>query len=221
MSNRLGAHYNRYERQDVAGSNDAAFNSNDFKLAFQPNPSPLSIQQEPEIEYTSINHYVTVTSKDRDRTKYPDVSKYVVDFPYDLKNIYSIELIQAIIPDKNNITAEPYLLLKIDEVKDVMLSTDRNIADSFAILPIMPPVVPGGFIELDKRIHENTVKYFQIPKANLSRMSVSITDADGRLFDFGADTSGASPAKALQNIFVFRVVCLEKGRNVLRHRNVF
>ena len=112
------------------------------------------------------------------------------------------------------------MLLKIEELEDVMISNDRHISDSFAILQLAQPTTPGGFIMIDKRIHENTVKYFRAPKASLNKMTVSVTDAYGTPFDFGSD-SPSPPIKSLQNTFVFKVIILEKKRNVLEHRNVF
>ena len=55
--------------------------------------------------------YFTVSSRDRDITVYPDVNRYSVHLPRDYREIHSIELIQGIIPDANNVTREPYLVV--------------------------------------------------------------------------------------------------------------
>jgi len=220
-NNRLGEHYNRYSVPNYLESNirkyDNQLYSNVYANEFN---QPLSVNQENKIEYEEVVQYLTISSKDRDVNTYPTPSRYSINFQTELKNIVSIELIQAIIPDKNSVLAEPYLLLKIEELEDVMISTDRNISDAFAILQLAPPITSGGFIMIDKRIHEHTVKYFRTPKASLNKMTVSVTDAYGTPFNFGAD-SPDPPVKNLQNTFVFRVVVLEKKRNVLEHRNVF
>ena len=218
---RLGEHYNRYSRPNYLESNIRNYESNSYSNAYNPTfNQQLSVQQESKVEYEEVVKYITISSKDRDVDIYPSVSRYSVAFNTELKNIISIELVQAMIPDKNDVLEEPYLLLKIEELEDVMISNDRNISDSFAILQLAPPTTTGGFIMIDKRIHENTVKYFRIPKASLNKMTVTISDAYGTPFDFGSD-SPSPPIKALQNTFVFRVVILEKKRNVLEHRNVF
>jgi hypothetical protein len=202
------------------------YNTNSFAVnkyeTKSNNNSSLSVQREPDIEYEEVNYYLSVSSKERDVSLYPNVNSYVVHFQKEFKNIYSVELIQAIIPDRNDVVNEPYLLLKIDELEDVMVSNDKHVSDAFAILQLAPPTTSGYFIQLDKRIHENTVKYFRIPKASLSKMTVKITDYNGTPFDFldGA-TDSASPNKAYQNTFVFKIVCLEKKRAQLSHRNVF
>jgi hypothetical protein len=137
-----------------------------------------------------------------------------------LKNITSIELIQSIIPDKNNVTDEPYLLLKLDEVKDVMVSNNQHVSDAFAMLLLCSPSKAGAFIQIDQRVHEHTVKYFRQPKANLSKLTVTITDSYGNPFDFGNDAP-SPPNKSYQNTFVFKIVCLEKTRSSLNYRNVY
>ena len=147
------------------------------------------------------------------------MNRYVINLSREFKNIYSIELIQAIIPAKNNVENEPYLLLKIDEIDDVTESVDGHIDNAFAILQLAPPTTPGGFIAIDKRIHENTIKYYQTPKAALSKMTVTITNCDGIPFNFGDDVS--PPQKDLQNTFVFKIVTLDKKRQELSHRNIY
>lgn len=214
---RLGAHYQRYAQTTFGEYNTNQYQQNDYTTAYSK-PTAYSTQQEPDIQYDKCDHYLTVSSKNRNTTQYPSVSNYVVDFQHEFKNIHSIELIQAIVPDKNDVTTEPYLLLKIDELEDVMISADRNVSDAFAILQLCPPTSAGSFIQIDKRIHENVIKYFKTPKSTLSRMTIKITDCDGNLFSFGGD---GSVSKEYQNTFVFKIVCLEKARSPLAHRNVF
>lgn len=214
---RLGAHYQRYEQAKYDEYNQPQYQQNDYNAVYT-NAQQFSTHQEPDIEYEQVDHYLTVSSKNRDSTQYPSVSDYVVNFQHDFKNIHSIELIQAIIPDKNDVIDEPYLLLKIEELEDVMVSLDRHISDAFAILQVCPPTSSGGFIQIDKRIHENVVKCFKTPKSTLSRMTIKISDCDGNIFDFGGS---GSISKEFQNTFVFKIVCLEKKRSSLGHRNVF
>lgn len=218
-----GAHYNRYQQPQVAQSNESCWDSSSYGKVYNPDfNQQLSVEGEKNIEYERTKYYVTVSSRDRDRSAHHNVNHYTVNLPTELKNIVSVELIQAIIPDVNNVVAEPYLILKINEFNDVMISADTNISDSFAILQMSAPVSPGTFIQIDKRIHEHTVKYFKVPKATLSRMTISIIDADGNLFDFGADNPFPnSPKKEIQNTFIFRIVCSEKARDTLNQRLVF
>lgn len=216
---RLGAHYNRYDSPAFLPASSFVFNRNDIAQAFSNDNIGLSVTSEPNIQYETMTHYLVVSSRDRDVSVYPSVSQYTIHLQNEFKNITSMELIQAIIPDKNSVSAEPYLLLKIEELEEVMASNDRNISDSFAILQMASPTTTGGFIQIDKRIHENVVAYFPTPKSALSKLTIRITDLSGTLFDFGNDSP--APLKSLQNTFVFKIETLEKKRNVLNHRNVF
>lgn len=223
MSNQYNNRYNRYQTNPLSESNALNYSGNRYNEVYNElNNAKLSIEQEKNIEYEEVVHYVSISSRDRDYSVYPNVNRYVVNFPTEFKNVSNIQLIQAIIPDQNNVRSEPYLLLKIDELEDVMVSRDRNVSDAFAMIMLSSPPTPGGFISMDTKIHENTVKYFRIPKASLSKMTVSITDCDGVLFDFGESlVSPATPGKSYQNTFVFKVTVLEKKRMSLSHRNVY
>lgn len=216
---RLGAHYNRYDPPAFVPLSSFVFNRNDISQAFANDNIGLSVSSEPNIEYETVTHYLVVSSRDRDVSVYPSVSQYTIHLQNEFKNITSMELIQAIIPDKNSVTSEPYLLLKIEELEEVMSSNDRNVSDAFAILQLAAPITTGGFIHVDKRIHENVVAYFSTPKSTLSKLTVKITDLNGTPFNFGNDSP--PPLKSLQNTFVFKIETLEKKRSVLNHRNVF
>jgi hypothetical protein len=223
MSQRLGQQYDRYN----GNTNYRAFNQYDMETRKyntlnnnNNNQLGLSVKNESDIEYSKRIEYITVSSRDRDISNYPSPSHYSVKLPFELRNIYSIEILNGIIPDKNNVTREPYLLLKVEELNyHIMSSNDKNMTDSFAILHMAPPITPGYFLNVDKKTFEHTVLRFETPKANLSKLTISITDCDGNLFNFGDDSGG--PNKSLQNTFIFRVVVLEKNRNILQHRNVF
>jgi hypothetical protein len=200
--------------------NDRKYESNDIGKVYSTNfNEKFSLSEEPNIDYEGKTYYLTISSKNRNITNNPLVNNYVVYFPTEFKNIYSIELIQAIIPAKNNVETEPYLLLDIDEIQDVVVSSDTNISKSFAILLLAPPTTNGGFIQIDNRIHENTVLNFTTPKASLSKMTISIRDSDGNLFDFGVNSNTLN--KSMQNTFIFKIVVGEKKRTQLNQRNVY
>jgi hypothetical protein len=223
MSNRLGDHYNRYSKTNYSESNINQWNGNNYKDVYSDNFNiKHSLTSEPTIQYEEYTHFISISSKDRDRNVYPDVNNYCITLPQELKNILSVQLIQGIIPAKNNVEAEPYLLLDIDELEEVVISNDINISKSFAILQPSSPITTEGFIQIDKRIHENTVKIYKTPRASLSKLTVSIKDCLGQKINFGTDTLLPIPMdKSLQNTFIFKVVTLEKRRSDLHHRNVF
>lgn len=221
MSKRLGEHYNRYSDNVFLEANKNQLDSQNYDLVYTNNSNAqYSVSQEPDLQYEEKVHYFTISSKDRDVVAYPNVNNYSIKFPNEFKNIHSIELIQAIIPDQNDVQDEPYLLLHVDEIQDVMVSNDKNISNAFAILQLASPTKAGTFIQIDRRIHEYTVKYYDTPKAYLSKMTIKILDSEGNPFNFGTDTP-SPPNKSFQNTFIFKIVTLEKQRRVLNHRNVY
>ena len=136
MSNRLGEHYNRYSDNVFLESNKNQFNNHNYDTVYtNDSNAQYSISQEPDLQYQEKVHYLTISSKDRDVTAYPNVNRYSLKFPNEFKNIQSIELIQGIIPDQNDVQNEPYLLLQVDEIQDVMVSNDKNISN--VISPII------------------------------------------------------------------------------------
>lgn len=214
-TDRLGEHYDRYPNSNITTEwNNYNYNANKIN---NTNDKQLSIIQEPTIKYSTYDYYLTVSSASRDLTNYPSESNYVVFFDSPFKNITNIELIQAIIPDKNSVTAEPYLLLNINEIPDVMSSNNQQLLDAFAIIQLTSPTTAGGFINTDKRIHENIPKVFRTP-VSLSRMSIKITNSAGTVFDFGGT---GSADKQYQNTLVFKITCLETSRDSLNYRNVY
>jgi len=223
MSQRLGEYYNRYNKnQQYDTYNKYDMEVNKYNTNINTNDIPLSIKNEPEIDYIKQIEYVTISSRDRDMSVYPSPNHYCIKLPHDLKNIYSVEIINGVIPDQNNVKQEPYLLLKIDELMyENMISVDKNMSDAFAILHMSPPISSGYFINVDKKTFEHTVLRFETPKASLSKLTVTLTDCDGVPFDFGAEPDPNVPAKSLQNTFIFRIVTYKKNHNILKQRNVY
>lgn len=218
MSNRLGEHYNRFSYTKYQEYNNHIHDKNNYIENFT-NKTPLSVTQEPSIQYTTRDEYLVISSVDRDMINYPNPNHYTTTLPYELKNIKSIEIINGVIPDKNNVLQEPYLLLKIDELENVMVSPNKVISDSFAILHLASAVKSGYFLNVDKKTFEHVVLNYITPKAGLSKLTITITDYNGVPFDFGTDDP--TPNKLLQNMFVLKVVILEKSREVMNHRNIY
>ncbi len=182
------------------------------------NDIKYSLKYEEKIEYMQSEKFLVINSKDRNVTDYPNSNHFCIFFDDTFKNISKIELIQAIIPDKNSVTSEPYLLLNIDEISETMYANDKYISDSFAVLQLCKPITTGGFINIEKRIHENVVKYYNTPKSSLSKMTIKIMTTSGSLFDFGGS---GDLSKEYQVVLVFRITCIDKSTSEIKQRNVY
>lgn len=215
---RLGEHYDRYATRNINEFNKNNMRSNDFNTVFSDQNLNLSVKQEPDIQYIKREHYLTISSKDRDISAYPSTSQFVLNLDQEFKNISRVELIQAIIPDKNSVTSEPYLLLNIKELENTIESNNKEISEAFTILQLNQAIVPGAFIQLMTQIHEHVILNYKTPKANVSKLTISITDADGSIFDFGGS---GSISKEYQVLFVFKITTLELNQGSINQRNVY
>lgn len=221
MSNRLGQHYDRYNNTvRYVEFNNNQFDKNDLVKNFSNDKTQLSVTNEPNIDYSTRDEYIVISSVDRDRTNYPNPNHYTVTLPSELRNIKSIEIINGVIPDKNSVLQEPYLLLKIDELENTMISPNKPISDSFAILHLQAAFKSGYFLNVDKKTFEHVVLNYITPKAGLSKLTITITDSLGVPFDFGSD-DGLTPDKSLQNMFVLKIVYLVKNRDSINQRNLY
>ena len=210
---RLGQHYQRYNT--VAHNYNPWNNDVEYRVGPpQGSDRPWSVQQEPDIQYKEWVHYINVNSQDRDTDNYSEPNQYVIKLPHELRNITSVELVNGVIPDQNNVTREPYLTLHVDELENTMIGTNADMCKAFAILLMNPPVEAGYFINVYHRAHERVIKYYKTPKANLTKMTVSIRDRNGDLFDFGGNTD------AYDNTFTFKVTVIEKDRGSLQQRAI-
>lgn len=216
---RMDAPYNRYNRQTVNEENKYNMNGNDYNSVYDPSYNKQwSVSQESSVMYELREDYLIINSGSRDNIKYPNSCQFVLELNEHVKNICQIELIQAVIPDKGEVQKQPYLLLKIDELENVMLSNDKYISESFAMIQIAQPVLAGYFIHCDKRINEYVKLHYRTPKASLNKMTVSLTDPLGTVFDFGA--SGSLDPR-FQCQFIIKVTSKESNRSKINQINVY
>lgn len=216
---RLGEHYNRYQRANTEEFNKNQYASNDFNNVFSNDfNQQLSISNEPDVKYESRENYLVISSADRDTSTYASSSDFVIQLQTEYKNITSVELIQAIVPDKNNVTTEPYLLLKVNEFENTMESNNKHIYNSFAILQVCQPTVTNSFLQIDKRIFENVTLNYRTPRASLSKITIQITDSQGAIFDFGG---AGTTAKSNQCLFVFKITTSDSSRKLINSRNLY
>ena len=175
---------------------------NDYNKVFSSNIHNEELLHQEKVQY------ITISSNLRDTVAYPSVSSYTIKLNQALKNIKSIELIKCVLPDKNNVTRQPFLILSLDEIQDISVSNDKLYQDALHIISLSPPTQNNFFINVntaDNRI----VKTYQTPLSYLSKISINILTHDNLLFDFGGTSHD------YQNLFVFKVVCIEKDFNKL------
>lgn len=188
----------------------------------------LSLKAEPDTQYTTYQHYLSISSSNRDSTNYPLHYDYRINFDFPYRNIKEIELISAILPNQGassssgDILNESHLVLDIDELN--YIEFPNNVGSSAlkacAIIPLKAGTkASGGFINPELGCIYHQSKVYRTPLASLDHLTIKIRDNLGNLYDFGQPTG--STAKAYQNHFVFKITTEEVKQTALNHRNVF
>ena len=88
---------------------------------------PRGVAFKPPVETEYRTHYITIDSRDRIHSTSNSPVNYVVQFPYmKLKNIKSIKMLSAILPNEEDIRNEPYLLNSIPEIEGPLFNTNNK-----------------------------------------------------------------------------------------------
>lgn len=161
-------------------------------------------------------YFVTIDSADRDRNVWRNTNQYEVKMQPSntfqgatidraFKNVVSIEVINVIFPNTNNVVNEMYLYLCIPELDGLFESTN-NIGNK-ALAQLLPHTVVGSFIYsiFDKEYHPR--RYFPVEGVRIDRLTLEFRKRDGTLFDFGTDNvPSLAPIPILQTSATFKIV---------------
>jgi len=165
--------------------------------------------------------YLAIDSEDRDRTKYPNPNVFTIPLVssdtngYNLnipgkryKNITTIDLVSAVVPNTANILDEIYLILHIDELEDNTYdASNPSLSRGFAKLYFTEVTGTTKWLRLDRDMSDPLHKiYYPKPKASLDRITIRILHRDGTPFNFGTDNTLPTPVNPdLQNTWTFRI----------------
>lgn len=176
-----------------------------------------------KIDVTHRAFMLSTDSHDRDRTRFPGTNNFLVKvgpsstfngafITEPFKDIQSIELTSAIIPDVALLTSEPYLVVDVTEFHgggNAYYATNRATENSIAKLYFDLPSVGGFYRIIPNKKGELTKITFRPPLAQLSQLRISLRKSDTTLFDLGTDTSPPTTVdKTLQTSFTFKIVAL-------------
>lgn len=174
--------------------------------------------------------YLHVDSTERNRDRFPNPSQYVfplvnsnndVNTPGErYKNIYEISLVSATVPNNAAVLDQPYLILQIDEIGGHYDAAGPGCKKAFSKMYFENP--GGKFMRVDKGIGDPAIRvFYPKPLASLAKMSISIRNPDGTLFNFGTDTSPPqAPNPDVQNSFTFQIVTkITDVNQAIGHRN--
>ncbi len=173
---------------------------------------------------------INIDSRDRNRDKYPNTNNFRVHTnsndgfvgasleTSDLKNIHSIKLAEAILPDFTG--EQAYLILVIPELQDTMIGTNDKLRKAFAIL--VPDNVNVNFVTTKARNSCYCYKEFNPPLASLNSLTFEFYNPDGTLHDFGIDNLPPNPVNNEVQVMVsFEVSTIDVNKNVLQSRPLY
>ena len=164
-----------------------------------------------------VPNYLTVSSADRDRERWPSTSYFRIKLvddtpgqPYGAvgciyKNVRTIKLLSLTVPNTNNVLDEPYLLLTVDEVPGNYDSTNPWVCKSIAKIFFKRPGPSDAFLKMDSGVADPDTKVIAGVGRQLDRLTLGLRRYDGTPFDFGTD-DGETLDPALQTSFTFELV---------------
>jgi len=179
--------------------------------------------------------YLFIDSRDRDRNRYPNPNSYRIPLVSSdtesnfrttgtrYKNIYSISLLSAVVPNTNNVLDELYLVLQVDEIDPMYDASNPTCSRAFTKLHFSEVFTTGKFLRLDKGVGDPLTRvFYPKPLASLSSLTISFRKYDGTLFNFGTDSSPpANPIQDFQNSLTFEIVTKITDINeAIGHRNI-
>ena len=182
-----------------------------------PTLGPINI---PQHSVQTREYFVTVDSSDRDRTVWPTTSQYQVKMQpahtfqgatidRSFRNVESIEVVNAIFPNRNNVTDSMYLFLTIPEIDGVYEATSTT--GNRALAKLVPERLIGNFVQCSFANEPRPRRIYPFEGARIDQLTIEFRTNNGALFSFGADTSpGSPPTPALQTSVTFRIVVRDR-----------
>ena len=131
---------------------------------------------------------IHLDSEARDHDAYPDPTDCVLRFPKPQKGVYSIELLNMILPTADSAPDGFYILLKVPGLEhfDVMHSTNLNAgqamnthaSEAFAKIPF----IPGATVQMFSKRELRMIKFFS-PLRDFQQLHFQVTDKYGDRYD--------------------------------------
>jgi len=181
------------------------------------------------VETVLDSRCVAIDSRDRNRDQFPNSNRFQVQVNpsntfvgaalyTNFKNIQSIRLVQAILPDFTGNHA--YIVLVIPELQDTLVGTNDILKKSFAML--FPDQVNGDFVNCRVNDMCYCAKTFVPALANIRTLTLEFYAPDGTLVDFGTDSSlPTAPISTVQNMIVIEITTVNSNRKVLEAMPIF
>lgn len=196
--------------------------------AFYQNPESLEPTQENHFLQVPQSNlitnptakYITLNSSDRNRKIWPTTSEFQLRTGQTYNNIQSIKLISCVVPNRNNVLDQPYLLVDIREIEGTYDAASAPSQRAFSKIYFQEAPGPEKFLRLDKGVGDPLTRvYWPTPKASLDRFTISFRTYDGQLFSFGDDTGPEIDPLIQTNITLEIRDYIPDVKKAIGHRN--
>ena len=222
----------------VNSLNPVSSDVNEYKTAFDEDKH-IAESRQPDIynpETRTFVYNIVIDSKDRDKTKYPSASSFVIDFSpatFDpnnpgsansgyisraFGNIISCEILDITLYDSSKISDSsdsvalgipiPYLLLELNEFGSNFYGTNDILNTSFGMLTSYSIIGNYKYYDVNSENSNQTFKKVFNPRVNLNKLTIRIKLPDGTPYNFGSVNE--SEIATLFKL-TFRITCLQKN----------
>jgi hypothetical protein len=158
--------------------------TNEFPLQFRDTQLKTiqSNQRTPPIQ----NIFISIDSKDRDRTIYsaPNSWTTTLGLSREITNITEIQLLTCIILNASTILNLPYLILEIEELGSLYIGSNTDLMKGFSILTEYE--IKGEFRYY--KLSDIPIKQYSTP-TTISKLTIKLKAPDGSIIDFGDSAS--------------------------------
>lgn len=143
----------------------------------------------------TTTRFISVNSNSRNLINFPQCNQFTIPTTI-IRQMSSIQLVHAIIPNLNSVTNNPGLTLNLslDNRNNAML-TDAYNTTEFCFIPLLPynnNYLYAGINDLP------VIQKFKSP-IDVWSFSIKLNDISGNLFDFGSNLA--------ISYFVFKIEC--------------
>jgi hypothetical protein len=179
-----------------------------------------------ENKYQFRTYYINIDSNDRDRTIWSDSGNFEVRFdpgpgykgasiPRSLKNVYSVELVDAVYPNVPGVANNMYLLICCPELSDgIGMMDSTNNGTSKILAKLLPANILGSFVQTLYNDPEITKIVFPTEGKRIDKMTIEFRTNTGAILQFCGTNGSADPASApiatLQTSITLRIVIRDR-----------
>jgi hypothetical protein len=163
--------------------NEATLLDRTFKNSLTE-PAPEVFQPANAVPMSHQKHYITISSRDRDTTLYPNPAKFQVSLPIELRNVKAVKVVQGSFPNVTELTTVPFVYLDIPELNFMQVtSLDSQVTGVLQLKPL----ASSAFLGIDAPTVACQYEFNNL-KDRLARLNVSLRGPDGAQIEWTTET---------------------------------